>query len=95
MASSTRKTILVVARALDESELWCSTWSTVPEKIVSEPRNARQKIGSNSLAGKLLDVRDSIPARGACAAYAEIAVMKSAIVQTERTSSLTVLEAAL
>jgi hypothetical protein len=85
MASSTRKTILVVARALDESELWCSTWRTVPENILPEPRNTRREIGSNSLAGKLLDGLDSTPSRGTCAAYAEIAVMKSAIAQTERT----------
>jgi hypothetical protein len=95
MASSTRNTILVVARALDESELWCSTCSTVPEKILPEPRNTREEIGSNSLTGKLLDGRDSIAPRGASAAYAEIAVMKSAIEQTERTSSLTVRKAAL
>jgi hypothetical protein len=95
MPSSTRKTILVVARALDEPEFRCSTWRTVPENILSESRNTRQETGSNSIARKLLPACDSGRCLGASAADAEIAAMKSAIVQTERTSSLTVREAAL
>jgi hypothetical protein len=51
--------------------------------------------GSISAAGKLLAECDPLRCLGASAAYAEIAAMKSAIVQTKRTSSLTVREAAL
>jgi hypothetical protein len=95
MASSTRKTILVVARALDESELRCSTLSTVPENILSETRKARHETGSSAVARNSLSEFDTGRCLGASAAHAEIAVMSSAILQTERTSSLTVRKAAL
>jgi hypothetical protein len=68
MASSTRKTILVIARELDESELRCSTLRTVPENILPELPKARKDTGSSSVEGKSLAELDSGRSLGASAA---------------------------
>jgi hypothetical protein len=95
MASSTRKTILVVASELDESELRCSTWSTVPENILPESRNSRGKEGSNSAEEASISDCVLVCCASAPAVNPQIAIMENAILQAERTSSLTVWKAAL
>jgi hypothetical protein len=95
MASSTRNKILVVARALDESELRCSTWRTVPENILPEFCRTRREMGSSSAEDASLPNSLSESCARDSGVNPKIAVMQSAIVQTERTSSLTVRKAAL